>query len=252
MSGETNGIISFSDSNYADDSLCEWTIDCGSSVVHIAFSEFQTEDKYDMVTLYDGSDSSAAQIHQLTGTLTASDRVGYSSSSNVMLVEFTSDESIAGPGFEASYTCGDGAGRVYTSVLTDGTVSTVDISEPGQQSWFSFQATIGETYVLSAAVVVPGVAADTQAVMHLYDTDGVTQLAENDEASLEGFETSANMEWYATVSAAFATFTITYTLPCPASLYDDVARLNSLVIPSLRCSQDLPCNWPVLCVAACA
>jgi hypothetical protein len=196
MSGETNGIISFSDSNYADDSLCEWTIDCGSSVVNIAFSEFETEDKYDMVTLYDGSDSSAAQIHQLTGTLTASDRLGYSSTSNVMLVEFTSDESISGPGFEASYTCGDGGGRVYAPVVTDGTVSAVDIAEAGQQSWFSFQATIGETYVLSAAVLVPGDAADTQAVMHLYDTDGVTQLAENDEASLEGFETSANMEWY--------------------------------------------------------
>ena len=247
MSGETNGIISFSDSNYADDSLCEWTIDCGNSVVNIAFSEFQTEDKYDMVTLYDGSDSSAAQIHQLTGTLTASDRVGYSSSSSVMLVEFTSDESIAGPGFQASYTCGDGGGRVYTSVLTDGTISTVDISEPGQQSWFSFQATIGETYVLSAAVMVPGAAADTQAVMHLYATDGVTQLAENDEASLEGFETSANMEWYATCLRRHLQPSHS-PIDCHAQqvLYDDVARPNSLA----RCSQDLPCNWPVLCFAA--
>ena len=109
MSQETNGIISFSDSNYADDSLCEWTIDCGDSVVNIAFSEFETEDKYDMVTLYDGPDSSSAEIHQLTGTLTASDQLGYTSSTNIMLVEFTSDESISGPGFEASYTCGDGA-----------------------------------------------------------------------------------------------------------------------------------------------
>ena len=200
MSQETNGIISFSDSNYADDSLCEWTIDCGDSVVNIAFSEFETEDKYDMVTLYDGPDSSSAEIHQLTGTLTASDQLGYTSSTNIMLVEFTSDESISGPGFEASYTCGDGA-REYVPVTTDGTVATVEIEAAGQQSWFSFQAMMGETYVISAVVQLTGAgpAADTEAVMHLYDTDGVTQLAENDEASLEGFETSANMEWCARI-----------------------------------------------------
>jgi hypothetical protein len=117
-----------------------------------------------------------------------------------MLVEFTSDESISGPGFEASYTCGDGA-REYVPVTTDGTVATVEIEAAGQQSWFSFQAMMGETYVISAVVQLTGAgpAADTEAVMHLYDTDGVTQLAENDEASLEGFETSANMEWCARI-----------------------------------------------------
>ena len=30
---------------------------------------------------------------------------------------------------------------------------------------------------------------------HLYGTDGVTQVAENDEASLEGFETIADVDW---------------------------------------------------------
>ena len=195
MSQQTNGIISFSDSNYADDSLCEWTIDCGDGTVQIQFTEFQTEDKYDMVTLYDGMDASAPQLHQLMGTMTASDQAGYSTSAgnHVMMVEFTSDESISGPGFEAIYTCSAGVGRTFTQALSDGTVASVSIISTSQQEWFQFAGTMGETYVISA--VVGGAGADTEAVMHLYDTDGVTQLAENDEASLQGFATAGSLEW---------------------------------------------------------
>jgi hypothetical protein len=72
-------------------------------------------------------------------------------------------------------------------------VASVPIISTSQQEWFQFAGTMGETYVISA--VVGGAGADTEAVMHLYDTDGVTQLAENDEASLQGFATAGSLEW---------------------------------------------------------
>ena len=138
-------------SRYENDALCEWRIDCGEGLVSLAFTAFETEDKYDVVTIFDGPTADSAEMHQLSGSLTEGDELGYTSSGTSMLVEFQSDESISGPGFEATYTCG-AAGRDYTNVATDGTEAFVQLSSAGQQEWFSFTAVQGETYVINSAV----------------------------------------------------------------------------------------------------
>jgi hypothetical protein len=70
-------------------------------VVEIIFTDFYTEEDWDVVGLFDGNDLSAPVIAYLSGHLTAP--IVYSSSQQFMLVWFTSDGSGNHQGFNATF-----------------------------------------------------------------------------------------------------------------------------------------------------
>ncbi|KAI8508634.1 hypothetical protein Bbelb_137330 [Branchiostoma belcheri] len=91
-------------SNYGSSQNCEWliTVPAGSTI-RLTFDSFDVEQDYDYLRIYDGDSASAAVLQELTGpqTSTVSPIV---STSNVMFLRFTSDESEERQGFNFSYT----------------------------------------------------------------------------------------------------------------------------------------------------
>ena len=79
---------------------------CASGKATLDFTEFATESDYDFVTVYDGADASAPKLGELSGALVDILDTHFDAGSDVLLVEFTSDESITDGGFQARYTCG--------------------------------------------------------------------------------------------------------------------------------------------------
>ena len=71
----------------------------------VSFTDFDTEGDFDFVTLYDGGTATGTQLAELTGPMVDLERTHFAGTSASMLVEFTSDESIGGQGFVASYCC---------------------------------------------------------------------------------------------------------------------------------------------------
>ena len=89
-----------------DNAACDWRIACPSGKATLDFTEFATESDYDFVTVYDGADASAPKLGELSGALVDILDTHFDAGSDVLLVEFTSDESITDGGFQARYTCG--------------------------------------------------------------------------------------------------------------------------------------------------
>lgn len=189
-----------------DDAMCVWSIDCDTEIVSLVFTILDTEAVYDFVNVFDSATADYGhEMAELSGQLEDQDTVEFVATGPHMTLQFTSDESLGGSGFEASYVCGDGssvveaaqgqAEVVATYVNTDGTPVTVNIEVPGEQVWFEFTATAGNTYEIGTDLL--GIA-DT--VMHLYDGDGETQIAENDD---RGAERSSYLEWTCPADGAY-------------------------------------------------
>ncbi|XP_035665050.1 C-type mannose receptor 2-like [Branchiostoma floridae] len=89
--------------NYGNDETCDWTITVpeGSTVL-LSIDSFDLEDGFDFLTIYDGGSDGTTELQSLTGQLSSVNPI--TSTSNQMFVRFTSDGSIAGRGFEFSYT----------------------------------------------------------------------------------------------------------------------------------------------------
>ena len=110
----SSGDIFFSNA-YDNGASCTWTITCPSSSddVTVTFVAFETEANYDYVSVYDGYGSSALyspQIFHESGSLSSIpsyDR-SVSTTGNVATVEFDSDNSVAGLGFDMEWACGGG------------------------------------------------------------------------------------------------------------------------------------------------
>ena len=103
----------FSKTSYGHGHLCTWLLTCSNPAAAplLSFSSFNTETNYDFVTAYNGEEASDAAIvgGPWSGT-TIPDSV--LAAGSTMLVEFTSDESVARDGFMASYSCSTGAAPV--------------------------------------------------------------------------------------------------------------------------------------------
>ena len=97
----------FSMTNYAHGGLCTWLLTCTNRAAAplLGFSNFNTEAEYDFVTVYRGAEASEPNIvgGPWSGSSIPGAVAGDAGSS--MLVEFTSDESVARDGFVASYSC---------------------------------------------------------------------------------------------------------------------------------------------------
>jgi len=96
----------FSKSNYGHGHLCTWLLTCTdrAAVPLLTFSSFNTETNFDFVTLYRGTEASDSIIGGPWSGQSIPDAVAGDAGSS-MLVEFTSDESVARDGFVASYSC---------------------------------------------------------------------------------------------------------------------------------------------------
>ncbi|XP_078702320.1 CUB and sushi domain-containing protein 3-like isoform X2 [Branchiostoma floridae x Branchiostoma belcheri] len=89
--------------NYGDNENCEWTITVPEgSIIRLTFDSFNTEDRFDKLTIYDGASDNAAEIGRLSGEQW--NIMNIISTSNTMFLRFTSDGSASRQGFQFSYT----------------------------------------------------------------------------------------------------------------------------------------------------
>ena len=98
-----------------DDNLdCTWHMTCSGSnnVVILTFTEFDTENSYDFIDLYDGDFAGSGSgsgdtppFAHLSGAQEDLARLSYESHSPEMTVHFTTDRSIGRGGFAAEYSC---------------------------------------------------------------------------------------------------------------------------------------------------
>jgi len=91
--------------NYEDNSSCSWLIDTQNiedsvSYIILEFDRFETEALNDIVTIYDGETTNSPVIGQLSGNNMPEDVF---STSNKVLITFTSNESVTAPGWFISY-----------------------------------------------------------------------------------------------------------------------------------------------------
>ncbi|MBS1557823.1 MAG: M4 family metallopeptidase [Bacteroidetes bacterium] len=105
--------------NYGNNQKCYWFISppCASSVT-LSFSQFNTEQNYDGIIVYNGWDNNATQLAAYSGTSIPS---SVTSNTGKMLVIFVSDYSYNMQGFTANYTS---TGSAYCSGTT--TLNTSD------------------------------------------------------------------------------------------------------------------------------
>lgn len=95
-------------------------------VIQLSFSRFNVENNFDYLYIYDGTDDSAPQLAQLSGTSLPSD---YTSSSNVISIKFTSDGSIVRVGFTFTISC-----------ITITVPECLVITTPGVANLYSWEA----------------------------------------------------------------------------------------------------------------
>ncbi|OFX17846.1 MAG: hypothetical protein A2033_05465, partial [Bacteroidetes bacterium GWA2_31_9] len=102
----TSATGTFSDgsglSDYLENSNCKWLIQpANATSITLTFTEFNTENNYDFVYVYDGADTTATLLGTFTGTTIPDTLI---SSGGSMLVKFSSDADINAPGWSADYT----------------------------------------------------------------------------------------------------------------------------------------------------
>jgi len=88
--------------DYQDNASCSWLIAPVDSVndITLEFLNFETQSNSDIVTVYDGTTTSDPVL----GTFSGTNSYQVTSSSNRMLITFTSDNNTTSPGFLAEFT----------------------------------------------------------------------------------------------------------------------------------------------------
>lgn len=241
----------------ADDALCDWTINCPDSLVSLTVTRLDTERNYDFITLYDsGTADSTAQLGLLSGQLRDLEKVHFLSTGPVMLVEYTTDETQGGLGFEMEYSCDSLRNhRIVMPILPNGLQYEEEITMRGEQKWFSFNATMGETYSIETELL--GLE-DT--VVHLYDVDQERQLAENDD-SMSG--TDSYLEWTAPASGQYYVMVHAYEEtqtggfyvritpasgnPCDGGITLTASSAVISFMPDGDYEDDAQCQWRIDC-----
>lgn len=126
----TNAIGTFEDgsgplTNYINSASCSWLIAPADSVDHItlSFNLFDTESNTDVVTIYDGPTDASTVLGVFSGNTLPADVV---STSNRMLVTFTTDGANNASGWQAQYVSAYPAYCSGTTTLTEPTGSFSD------------------------------------------------------------------------------------------------------------------------------
>lgn len=89
----------------------------------------------------------------------------------------------------------DNSSTAAANITTDGTVQTHYIVPAGDVDWVQFQAQAGETYVISTS----NLSQEMDTYIYLYDIDGATIIAENDD--YEGL--ASQITWTAPVTGTY-------------------------------------------------
>lgn len=90
--------------NYGNNSTCKWVIaPAGATQISINFTAFDTEDTYDIVTVYDGPNDSYPVLATWWGN-TLPPTISTSVGNGAMCIKFTSDNSFTFGGWSANYT----------------------------------------------------------------------------------------------------------------------------------------------------
>jgi len=115
--------------NYTDGASCSWLIAPSDSVDHInlSFNLFDTESNNDVVTVYDGPTTTSPVLGVFSGNTLPGEVI---STSNRMLVTFTTDGSNNAPGWQAQYIATYPNYCSGTTTLTDPSGSFGDGSGP--------------------------------------------------------------------------------------------------------------------------
>ena len=90
-----------SENDYGNNSICSWLIQpVGASKINLSFLEFDLEEDYDAVIVYDGEDSSAPVLATLSGADLPN---AITSTNGVLYMEFLSGPAIRKSGWKATY-----------------------------------------------------------------------------------------------------------------------------------------------------
>lgn len=193
---QDSGSISFTDS-YDTNAQCSWTITCSNprQVPTLIFSSFDTETNFDFVNLYAGTATTGVGIVEPMSGHSMPDPAAISSTQQSMTLVFTSDGSVAGPGFAADWECA-APGRPVTPPSPPGSqILSVpghvagEVRDGGQRITWSMQATGGTTYQIESSAAGAQPISDTY--LTIYDADG-TELAHDDDS---GQGTQALLTW---------------------------------------------------------
>lgn len=102
--------------DYVNNQNCSWLIQPTSGTVTLSFTSFDTEAGIDTLTVYDGPNNTSPVLGNFSGNTIP---MSVTSTSNVMYVEFNTNATINGPGWDASYiTNSTSTGCTGTTTLT--------------------------------------------------------------------------------------------------------------------------------------
>lgn len=97
------GVFTDGPSDYKSFANCEWLIaPTGATYVSLYFTQFKSESTYDKLVIYDGENSQAPKLTELSGTWPSA--FGISGTSGKIYMKFTSDNGVEYAGFSGSYT----------------------------------------------------------------------------------------------------------------------------------------------------
>ena len=265
---EDSGDIFFSN-QYETEATCDWTIACNDGSPTLTFEQFDTESDYDFVTVLDGPTANSPQLAQESGTIDTLSAGSVTASGSSMVVQFTSDDSIGGQGFDASWTCGGGRGGATATVngaqpLRAG-VPTQGSVASAQPSYFSLSGEGGVTYEVDVTL---GTLEDS--ILRILDRDGRTILIENDDYG-DGF--ASHVTWTCPLTGTYfvavlgydeqttGSFTVSATAntgtgggangdPCHGGLsltaHSDVVSYR----PRGQYEHNADCQWQITCSGA--
>jgi len=111
--------------NYANSSLCGWLIDVDATQfgsITLSFTNFDLENTFDFVNVYDGADATAPLLVSLTGTSLPAD---VTSTGAQLFVELSTDSTVTADGFEASWTANPLAGGCSGTTLVTAPVGSI-------------------------------------------------------------------------------------------------------------------------------
>ena len=86
--------------DYIVNTNCSWLIDSSNGSVILELLNFETEENYDFVRIYDGPFNYSSQIANLTGFVSST---AFYSTGRYMRIDFSSDNIFTKPGFQFQY-----------------------------------------------------------------------------------------------------------------------------------------------------
>jgi hypothetical protein len=218
MFTDANGTVGGYDNNVSDTvTICP--TDAATQTVQLIFSSFDTEEGYDELTIFDGTDINAPEIGVYSGTINPGTIIA-ENATGCLTILFETDGSVLGDGWEASINCVDPVTCLRPTDIVENTVTdltaTLSWTANGTETEWSIE------YGPTGFALGTGTTATTTTNPHTIS--GLTELTDYDfyvSASCGGGDMSS-------VTGPF-TFTTTQTPLAPficGNLFTDAGGAN--------------------------